>query len=41
MLAIQPKTTFQLLDGEAKVDAQISLMDTTINYGANVILFSP
>jgi hypothetical protein len=41
VLAIQPNTTFQLLDGEAKVDVQISLMDTTINYGANVILFSP
>jgi ribose transport system substrate-binding protein len=41
VLAIQPNTTFQLLDGQAKVDVQTSLMDTIINYGANVIFVQP
>src|SRR3954447_12065854 len=41
VLAIQPNTTFQLLDGQAKADVQISLMDTVINQGVNVIFVQP
>ena len=37
VLDIQPGITFQLLDGQAKADVQISLMDTVINDGVNVI----
>jgi ABC-type sugar transport system substrate-binding protein len=31
----------QLLDGQAKIEVQISLMDTQINDGANVIFLQP
>jgi len=41
VLSIQPDTTFQLLDGQAKADVQISLMDTVINDGVNVIFVQP
>ena len=41
VLSIQPGTTFQLLDGQAKADVQISLMDTVINDGVNVIFVQP
>jgi ribose transport system substrate-binding protein len=41
VLDIQPGTTFQLLDGQAKADVQISLMDTVINDGVNVIFVQP
>jgi ribose transport system substrate-binding protein len=41
VLSIQPNTTFQLLDGQAKADVQISLMDTVINDAVNVIFVQP
>ncbi len=41
VLSIQPSTTFQLLDGQSKGDVQISLMDTVINDGVNVIFVQP
>src|SRR5450631_1889375 len=41
VLSIQPNMTFQLLDGQAKADVQISLMDTVINDGVNVIFIQP
>ncbi len=41
VLSIQPNTSFQLLDGQAKADVQISLMDTVINDGVNVIFVQP
>src|SRR5579872_3042743 len=41
VLSIQSNTTFQLLDGQAKADVQISLMDTVINDGVNVIFVQP
>jgi ribose transport system substrate-binding protein len=41
VLSVQPNTTFQLLDGQAKADVQISLMDTVINDGVNVIFVQP
>ena len=41
VLSIQPNTTFQLLDGQAKADVQIGLMDTVINDGVNVIFVQP
>src|SRR5665213_782754 len=41
VLDIQPGITFQLLDGQAKADVQISLMDTVINDGVNVIFVQP
>ena len=41
VLSIQPNTKFQLLDGQAKADVQISLMDTVINDGVNVIFVQP
>ncbi|MBV8568350.1 MAG: sugar ABC transporter substrate-binding protein [Methylobacteriaceae bacterium] len=41
VLSIQPKFGFQLLDGQAKADIQISLMDTVINDGVNVIFVQP
>jgi len=41
VLSIQPNTAFQLLDGQAKADVQISLMDTVINDGVNVIFVQP
>ena len=41
VLSIQPNMSFQLLDGQAKADVQISLMDTVINDGVNVIFVQP
>jgi hypothetical protein len=41
VLTIQPNTEFQLLDGQAKADVQISLMDTVINDGVKVIFVQP
>ena len=41
VLSIQPNTKFQLLDGQAKADVQISLMDTVINDGVSVIFVQP
>jgi ribose transport system substrate-binding protein len=41
VLSIQPNMAFQLLDGQAKADVQISLMDTVINDGVNVIFVQP
>jgi ribose transport system substrate-binding protein len=41
VLSIQPNTEFQLLDGQAKADVQISLMDTVINDGVKVIFVQP
>lgn len=41
VLSIQPGATFQLLDGQAKADVQISLMDTVINDKVNAIFVQP
>ena len=41
VLDIQPGATFQLLDGQAKADVQISLIETAINDGASVIFIQP
>ena len=40
-LSIQPGATFQLLDGQAKADVQLSLMDTVINDKVNAIFVQP
>ena len=37
----QGNIDYQLLDGQSKVEVQISLMDTQINDGANVIFLQP
>ena len=41
VLSKQGNIDYQLLDGQAKVEVQISLMDTQINDGANVIFLQP
>ena len=41
VLSIQPGATFQLLDGQAKADVQLSLMDTVINDKVNAIFVQP
>lgn len=41
VLAIQPGVHYQLLDGQAKADVQISLMDTVINDGVKAIFIQP
>jgi ribose transport system substrate-binding protein len=41
VLSVQPGSTFQLLDGQAKADVQLSLMDTVINDKVNVIFVQP
>jgi ribose transport system substrate-binding protein len=41
VLSIQPGATFQLLDGQAKADVQLSLMDTVINAKVHAIFVQP
>ncbi len=41
VLSKQGNIDYQLLDGQAKVEVQISLMDTQINDGATVIFLQP
>jgi ribose transport system substrate-binding protein len=41
VLHIQEGVTYQLLDGQAKVDLQISLMDAAINDGVSIIFIQP
>ena len=41
VLSIQPGATFQLLDGQAKADVQLSLMDTVINDKVGAIFVQP
>ena len=41
VLSIQTGAAFQLLDGQAKADVQISLMETAINDGVSVIFIQP
>jgi ribose transport system substrate-binding protein len=41
VLSVQPGSAFQLLDGQAKADVQLSLMDTVINDKVNVIFVQP
>lgn len=41
VLAVQEDIDYQLLDGQGKVEVQVSLMDTLINDGANVIFLQP
>ena len=41
VLAIQPGVQYQLLDGQAKADVQISLMDAVINDGVKAIFIQP
>jgi ribose transport system substrate-binding protein len=41
VLSLQTGSTFQLLDGQAKADVQISLMESAINDGASVIFIQP
>ena len=41
VLAIQPGVRYQLLDGQAKADVQISLMDTVINDGVKALFIQP
>lgn len=41
VLSVQPGSSFQLLDGQAKADVQLSLMDTVINDKVNVIFVQP
>ena len=41
VLSKQGNIDYQLLDGQAKAEVQISLMDTQINDGANVIFLQP
>jgi ABC-type sugar transport system substrate-binding protein len=41
VLSVQPGSTFQLLDGQAKADVQLSLMDTVINDKVHVIFVQP
>ena len=41
VLSKQGNIDYQLLDGQSKVEVQISLMDTQINDGANVIFLQP
>ncbi len=41
VLSNQPSVEYQLLDGQAKVEVQVSQMDTLINSGTNVIFLQP
>ena len=41
VLSKQGNIDYQLLDGQAKIEVQISLMDTQINDGANIIFLQP
>lgn len=41
VLAIQQTIDYSLLDGQNKVEVQVSLMDTLINEGASVIFLQP
>jgi ABC-type sugar transport system substrate-binding protein len=41
VLGSQPNIEYQLLDGQAKAEVQVSLMDTLINKGTRVIFLQP
>lgn len=41
VIGIQDGADYQLLDGQAKVDVQLTLMDTAISSGINVIFLQP
>ncbi|MEO9821248.1 MAG: sugar ABC transporter substrate-binding protein [Paracoccaceae bacterium] len=41
VLGSQPNISYQLLDGQAKAEVQVSLMDTLINDGTKVIFLQP
>ena len=41
MLATQQIIDYKLLDGQNKLEVQVSLMDTLINQGASVIFLQP
>lgn len=41
VLKDQPSVAYRLLDGQNKVEVQVSLMDTLINEGASVIFLQP
>ncbi len=41
VLDSQPNVAYQLLDGQAKAEIQVSLMDTLINNGTRVIFLQP